>query len=236
MRVLHPWDDPDGEGLLDRDPHPSEEEIRFAIAGNLCRCTGYTKIVEAIQTVAIREPGVEAREMTEERRVDADRKAQVLGVSVPRLDGFEKVTGRARFGADIYLPRMLHGKILRSRYPHAKYLLNIRTEKAERVPGVKAVVTWKDAPDVMTGMYQNDWRIFAKEKVRYLGDVVAAVAAIDEETACEALELIEVEYEELPAVFDPLEASSPGAPLLHDSFPENIGARRRSQRRPSKGL
>jgi len=164
--------------------------------------------------------------MAEERMVDPGRENHVLGVSVPRLDGPEKVTGKAKFGADIYLPRMLHGKILRSRYPHAR-IHSIRTEKAERLPGVKAVVTWKDAPDVMVGMYQNDWRAFAKEKVRYLGDVVAAVAAIDEETALEALDLIEVDYEELPAIFDPIEALSPGAPLVHDAFPGNIGARRR---------
>ncbi len=164
--------------------------------------------------------------MTSERIEDSCRKSHVLGISVPRLDGPEKVTGKAKFGADIYLPRMLHGKILRSQYSHAR-IYGIRTEKAEKLPGVKAVVTWKDAPEVITGMYQNDWRAFAKEKVRYLGDVVAAVAAVDEETASEALELIDVEYEELPAVFDPIEALSPGAPVVHDAFPGNVGARRR---------
>ena len=164
--------------------------------------------------------------MTRERRADSSQKDRVLGISVPRLDGPEKVTGKAKFGADIYLPRMLHGKILRSQYPHAK-ILHIRTEKAERLPGVKAVVTWRDAPDVMVGMYQKDWRAFAKEKVRYLGDVVAAVAATDTDIAEEALDLIEVDYEELPSVFDPLEALSPGAPVVHDDFPGNVGAQRR---------
>jgi nicotinate dehydrogenase large molybdopterin subunit len=153
-------------------------------------------------------------------------KSQTLGRSVPRLDGLEKVTGKAKFGADIYLQRMLHGKILRSKYPHAK-ILNIDTRKAERLPGVKGAVTWRDAPDVMVGMYQNDWRLFVKEKVRYLGDVVAAVAAIDPDIATEALDLIEVDYEELSAVFDPLEALSAEAPLIHEMFPGNVGARRR---------
>ncbi len=153
-------------------------------------------------------------------------KSQILGRSVPRLDGLEKVTGKARFGADIFLQRMLHGKILRSRYPHAR-ILNIDTSKAERLPGIKGVVTWRDAPDVMVGMYQNDWRIFAKDRVRYLGDVVAAVAATDPDIAAEALELIQVNYEELPAIFDPLEALLPGAPLIHEMFPGNVGARRR---------
>jgi len=118
-------------------------------------------------------------------------KPQVIGLSVPKLDSLEKVTGRAKFGADIYLKRMLHGKILRSKVPHGK-ILNIDTSKAERLPGVKGIVTWRDAPDVLAGMYQNDWRIFAKEKVRYLGDVVAAVAATDPDIASEALELIDV--------------------------------------------
>jgi CO/xanthine dehydrogenase Mo-binding subunit len=153
-------------------------------------------------------------------------KSQVIGLSVPKLDGLEKVTGRAKFGADIYLKRMLHGKILRSKVPHGK-IVNIDTSRAERVAGIKGIVTWRDAPDVLVGMYQNDWRIFAKEKVRYLGDVVAAVAATDPDIASEALELIDVEYEELPAVFDPTEALSPDAPLIHDMFPGNIGARRR---------
>jgi carbon-monoxide dehydrogenase large subunit len=151
---------------------------------------------------------------------------QVVGNSVPKLDSLQKVTGEAKFGADIYLPRMLHGKILRSKHPHAK-ILKIDTRKAEMLPGVRGIVTWRDAPDMLTGMYQDDWRIFAKEKVRYLGDAVAAVAATDPDIAAEALELIHVEYEELPPVFDPVEAMSPGAPLVHDQFPRNIGARRR---------
>jgi CO/xanthine dehydrogenase Mo-binding subunit len=164
-----------------------------------------------------------------------DPRFQVIGCSVPRVDGLEKVTGKAKFGADVYPQRMLHGKILRSKYPHAR-ILRFDTSRAERLPGVKGTVTWKDAPDVMVGMYQNDWRIFAKEKVRYLGDVVAAVAATDPDIALEALELIDVEYEELPAVFDPLEALSPGAPLLHDAFPGNVGARRKIRKGDPNGI
>jgi carbon-monoxide dehydrogenase large subunit len=158
--------------------------------------------------------------------VTENLKSHVIGSSVPKLDSVEKVTGKAKFGADISLKRMLHGKILRSKYPHAEILL-INTSKAEKLPGVKGIVTWRDAPDVLIGMYQNDWRIFAKERVRYLGDVVAAVAATDPDIAAEAVELIDVEYKELPAVFDPLEALSPDAPLIHDPFPGNIGARTR---------
>ena len=163
---------------------------------------------------------------SEEEKFDLNLKHQVIGVSFPKLDSPQKVTGEAKFGADIYLPRMLYGKILRSKVAHGK-ILNIDTSKAERLPGVKAVVTWKDAPDILVGMYQNDWRIFAKEKTRYMGDVVAAVAATDPDIATEALELIDVEYEELPAVFDPVEAMASGAPIIHDMFPGNIGAKRR---------
>jgi xanthine dehydrogenase molybdopterin-binding subunit B len=134
--------------------------------------------------------------------VTTDPKFEVIGCSVPKIDGLEKVTGKAKFGADVYLQRMLHGKILRSKYPHAK-IVSIDTSKAEKLSGVKGIVNWRDAPDIQVGMYQNDWRIFAKEKVRYLGDVVAAVAATDPDIALEALDLIDVEYEELPAVFDP---------------------------------
>ena len=164
--------------------------------------------------------------VSEEKKSGSNSRPQVVGGSVPRLDSWQKVTGEAKFGSDVYLPRMLHGKILRSKHAHAS-VLNINTRKAERLPGVKGVVTWRDAPDILIGMYQNDWRIFVKERVRYMGDVVAAVAATDPDVAAEALELIEVDYEELPAVFDPLEAMSEGAALVHDMFPGNIGARRR---------
>jgi CO/xanthine dehydrogenase Mo-binding subunit len=121
---------------------------------------------------------------------------------------------------------MLFGKILRSRFPHAR-ITCIDTSRAERLPGVKAVITWRDAPDIQIGFYTDDWRFFAKDKVRYLGDAVAAVAATDPDIAAEALELIHVEYEELPALFDPLEAMKPGAPLIHEQVEGNIACRRR---------
>jgi CO/xanthine dehydrogenase Mo-binding subunit len=121
---------------------------------------------------------------------------------------------------------MLFGKILRSRFSHAR-ILNIDVSKAEKLAGVKAIVTWKDAPDIQIGLYTDDWRFFAKDKVRYLGDVVAAVAATDLDIANEALELIRVDYEELPAVFDPLKAMQPGAPLIHEEVPNNTACRRK---------
>ena len=149
----------------------------------------------------------------------------VVGASVPKLDAWQKATGEAQFGGDIRLPGMLHGKILRSRYPHAR-ILSIDTSKAEALPGVKGVVTWKDAPDLKLGFYLEDWRFFAKEKVHYLGDVVAAVAATDPDIAEEALDLIKVDYEELPGLFDPEDSLKPGATLVHDDVPDNIACRR----------
>lgn len=147
---------------------------------------------------------------------------RVVGKPVPRVDGVEKVTGRARFTEDVSLPSMLHGKILRSPHPHAK-IISIDTSKAEALPGVKAVITGKDTVGISFGFvdtprYPADEHPLALDKVRYIGEEVAAVAAVDEITAAEALELIKVDYEILPAVFDPEEALKDGAPQVHDEI------------------
>ena len=144
----------------------------------------------------------------------------VIGKSLPRVDGVLKVTGQAKFAGDIFLPGMLVGKILRSKYAHAK-ITNIDVSKAKKVKGVKAIITGKDTPGKRYGWFAQDELPLAIDKVRYIGDEIAAVAAIDEDAANEALDLIEVEYEVLPAVFDPVEAMQPGAPQIHDS-PLNI--------------
>jgi CO/xanthine dehydrogenase Mo-binding subunit len=140
-----------------------------------------------------------------------------IGESWIRVDGKEKVTGRALYGADTYLPNMLHGKILRSSLPHAK-ILNIDISKAVRIPGVKAVVTSKDTPKVRYGHFLCDETLFAWDKVRYVGDEIAAVAAVDLETAEEALGVISVDYEELRAVFDPIEAMGQDASIIHEEL------------------
>ncbi|MBL7124819.1 MAG: molybdopterin-dependent oxidoreductase [Dehalococcoidales bacterium] len=157
-------------------------------------------------------------------------KYSVIGKRVHRVDGPEKVTGSAKYTFDIVLHNMLYGKILRSPYPHAR-IVNIDTSQAERLIGVKAVVTGKDT----LGRKQSTWRrfpelcdeeILCRTKVRYIGDPVAAVAAIDEDTAEEALDLIEVEYELLPAVFDPMEAIKEEAPQIHEGVELNINVTR----------
>jgi len=158
------------------------------------------------------------------------KKYTVINTPVHNIDGIAKITGRAEYAFDIQLPHMLHGKILRSSYPHAK-ILNINTRKAEGLSGVKAVVTGKETLGVKQGIWRRfkelcDEEILARSKVRYIGEPVAAVAAVDEDTAEEALDLIEVEYEPLPGVFEPLEAIKEGAPQLHDHAERNINVTR----------
>jgi CO/xanthine dehydrogenase Mo-binding subunit len=153
--------------------------------------------------------------------------ASVIGAPAPRIEGPEKVTGRARYTADVLLPGALWGKILRSPVPHAR-IVRIDASRAWSVPGVRAVVTGKDVPGHYIGKVLRDMPVLCWDRVRYIGDRVAAVAADTEEAAEEALRLIEVEYEELPAVFDPLEALEPGAPLLHDDVAAYDGAPRQT--------
>ncbi len=140
---------------------------------------------------------------------------KVLGKDIPRIDGLPKASGNAIYTADMNIHGTLVGRILRSRYPHAR-ILNIDTSRAEGLPGVKAVISSKNIPLVYYGTTIFDQMLFDPEKVRYLGDEVAAVAATDSDIAEEALSLIDVEYEELPAVFDPLEALEPDAPMVHE--------------------
>lgn len=154
----------------------------------------------------------------------------VINTPVHNIDGIAKITGRAKYTFDITLPRMLHGKILRSPYPHAK-IIHIDTAKAERLSGVKAVLTGMDTLGKKQGIWRRfkelcDEEILARDKVRYIGEPVATVAAIDEDTAEEALDLIEVEYEPLTGVFEPLEAIKEGAPQLHEHAERNINVTR----------
>lgn len=147
----------------------------------------------------------------------------VIGKSVPRIDGRAKATGKAQYTGDLKFSNMLYGKILTSPHAHAR-ILRIDTSEAEKLPGVKAVITHRDVPGKKYGLSPARWdeNIFCIDKVRHVGDKVAAVAAIDEETVYKALKLIHVDYEVLPAVFDPFEAMAEGAPLIHEDFPRNI--------------
>ncbi|MDO8689971.1 MAG: molybdopterin-dependent oxidoreductase [Dehalococcoidia bacterium] len=146
----------------------------------------------------------------------------VVGKRVSRIDAAAKATGEAKYTGDLTLARMLHGKVLRSPYPHAR-IMNIETSKALTLPGVKAVITGKDTLGIKYGLFPDEYAL-AMDKVRFIGDGIAAVAATDEEIAAEALALIEVEYQALPAVFDPEQAMRPGAPQIHAGTPNNVSS------------
>ncbi len=142
-----------------------------------------------------------------------------IGKPIPRRDAVDIVTGRAEFVDDRKFPGLLHGKVLRSPHAHAR-IKKIDKSKAEALPGVKAVLTWQDIPDYRGGTPRNV-RVLDR-KVRCVGDAVALVAAATKEIAEEARDLIDVEYEVLPAVFDIDSALKPGAPALYDEYPDNI--------------
>src|SRR3990172_6624616 len=139
-----------------------------------------------------------------------------IGKSVPRLEGAEKVDGRTRYAADIDLPGALWARLLRSPLPHAR-ILSVDTSKAARLAGVRAVISGPDIPPVLTGLRMKDMPVLARERVRYVGEPVAAVAADSPEIAEEALSLIDVRYDAMPFVTDPVEAIRPGAPVLHEN-------------------
>jgi CO/xanthine dehydrogenase Mo-binding subunit len=149
--------------------------------------------------------------------------SSIIGAPVGRVEGADKASGRAVYGADVHFPDTLWGKILRSPHPHAR-ILRIDTAKARQVPGVKAIVTGKDEPNHFQGKSIRDIPVLCWDKVRYIGDRVAAVAAETPDAAEEAINRIEVEYEELPAVFDVLEAMKLDAPILHDDASAYDGA------------
>lgn len=203
------------KALLDRTPAPTEEQIREGLGGNLCRCGSYPRVIRAIQDRKSFE-GKHLDTTPQSTDRDQERGTSVVGAGVPRYDAPDKVTGRAVYTADIQLPGMVYGKILTSRVAHG-IIKRIDVTQAKQLPGVLGVMTGADVPDTLYGVSpaRYDEHILAKERVRYVGDEVAAVVAVDEETAERAIRLIEVEYEELPAVFDPEEALNEGAPLVH---------------------
>ncbi|MGD2109212.1 MAG: molybdopterin-dependent oxidoreductase, partial [Phycisphaerae bacterium] len=226
--------------LLERNPDPTVDEIKDALPGNLCRCTGYGGILRAIQrhksyAGSPRAEGAGPR--GESNAEDFARKEDprslksaaqghnfdTVGVSIPRVDAADKVTGRAVYTADISLPNMIYGKILGSPVAHGR-IKRIDATRAKALSGVVAVITGEDVPDTTYGVSppRYDEYVLAKDKVRHVGDEVAAVVAIDERTAERALGLIDVEYEELPAVFDAIEAVADGAPQLHERYKNNI--------------
>jgi CO/xanthine dehydrogenase Mo-binding subunit len=142
----------------------------------------------------------------------------VVGRPVTRQEGPDKVSGTFLYSADVALPGMIWGKVLRSPFPHAR-IVNIDATRALSLAGVRAVITGKDTAGMRVGRMVRDVPLLAEDTVRFVGEKVAAVAAVDPDTAEEALTRIDVEYEPLPAIFDPLEAMEPGATLVHEGSP-----------------
>ncbi|HEX2933014.1 MAG TPA: xanthine dehydrogenase family protein molybdopterin-binding subunit [Candidatus Binatia bacterium] len=148
---------------------------------------------------------------------------KVVGTAVPRAEGNDKVSGLTLYAADVNLPGTLWAKLLRSPHPHAR-IRRVDVSKALKIPGVRAIITGADVKGNLIGKQIRDLPVLCWEKVRFVGDRVAAVAADTVDAAEEATHLIDVDYEILPAVFDPLEAMAPGAPVLHDNVGEYDGA------------
>jgi CO/xanthine dehydrogenase Mo-binding subunit/aerobic-type carbon monoxide dehydrogenase small subunit (CoxS/CutS family) len=204
--------------LLDENPDPSDAEIKECLKDTFCRCTGYTSIISAVKAAGekIRTghlPGPNLPEVMEPL-------AQI-GHPLERPDAVEKVTGAALYTDDYLFDGMLHGATLRSAYPHAR-IVSIDTSKAVAFLGVHAVLSHADVPgDPRHGLVENDWPVFAggKYPARYVGDPIALVVADSKEIAEEAMALVEVQYEVLPAVTDPVRARQPDAPVLHPDRP-----------------
>ncbi|MBN2565779.1 MAG: molybdopterin-dependent oxidoreductase [Candidatus Eisenbacteria bacterium] len=204
------------KALLDRDPQPTEQTIRRALSGNLCRCTGYVKAVEAVKAVVDGSAGRGPASSAE-----ADRYASV-GRSVAKTEGLGLVSGRARYTDDFPMAGMLHGRIKRSPHAHAR-IRRIDASKAIALPGVHCVLTYQDVERVPFSTAGQNCpepspydTVMLDSKVRFVGDRVAAVAADTPVLAEKACSLIEVEYEVLPAILDPARAMDDGAPVIHD--------------------
>ena len=193
----------------------TDEEIKRALGRNACRCTGYASLLRAIRS-AIHE--YQTGQALSPVEIETIVPLHVIGHSLPRPDVVDKVTGAARFTDDYTFPDMLHGGTLRAAYPHAR-ILSIDTSQAAALPGVHAVLTHKDVPGINRhGLVYPDWPVLCDDKVRYMGDAVAVVAAESSEIAAEALELIEVAYEPLPVVSSAEQARQPDVPLVHEEW------------------
>jgi aerobic-type carbon monoxide dehydrogenase small subunit (CoxS/CutS family) len=204
---------------LRANPFADREEIKERLGGNICRCTGYQKIFDAVELARdVQNGNLPTTALFEDETEEGD----FIGKNVRRIDAPSKVSGRLKYAADMTMPGMLHVQVLRSPHAHAR-ILSIDTSAAEVMNGVEAVITSADVPgEDGFGVFVNDQPVMARGKVRYVGEAVAAVAAEDPLIARRALAAIRVSYEALPAVFDPDEAIRSGAPVLHDYAPDNV--------------
>ncbi len=186
----------------------TSEDIAVALKDTYCRCTGYQSVTRAIlqasgQDVPPLLPAIQPA-------------GKSIGKPMPNLQARDKITGEARFTDDYRFPGMLHARTKRAGLPHAR-IRSIDTSAARALPGVHAVLTHEDVPGSnLHGVFIKDWPVLCADKVRYVGDAVAIVAADTEEAAAAALNLIDVVYEELPVVSNAIDAAKPGSPLVHE--------------------
>lgn len=200
-----------GKALLDRNPNPTDAEIKLAIKGNLCRCTGYKKIIEALQLTAAILRG--------ERTIDpAAEEGEGIGVGTRtfRVDVRKKVLGTGLYPDDIYMDGMVHASAVRSRYPRAR-VLSIDTKEALALPGVIGILTAEDVPNNKVGHIQQDWDVMIRQGdiTRSVGDAICLVVADTLETLEAAKKLVKIDYEVLEPVRNIHEAMAEGAPSLH---------------------
>ena len=209
------------KGLLDVNPDPTEEEIKFALRTNICRCTGYVKIIEGVRLTA---------KVLREGRIPEEKEAWKLGSRVHRIDVAEKVQGTGIYPDDVYMEGMIYASAVRSAHPRA-IVKAIHTEAAKALPGVVGVFTADDIPGQnKVGHLVKDWdtMIAVGSMTHYLGDAICIVAAETPEILAEAKGLVEVDYEVLQPVRSPEEAMLPDAPLVHRSG--NLMAHKHIQR------
>lgn len=198
------------KALLDKNPTPTLDEIYTAHQWNICRCTGHNAILRAIQQ-AMGQPAPALPPVKQPLRA--------ISRPWPRPDAVDKVTGRGLYADDLYVEGMLYARALRSPHPHA-LLKKVDVSQAKALPGVVAVLTADDIPGRKdSGVHEIDWPVLCYDKVRYVGDAVAIVAAESEAIAAQALTLMAVEYEPLPVITGPKEAALPEAPILHPHHP-----------------
>lgn len=222
--------------LLSRNPDPTETEVRKWLSGNLSRISGYQNIVKAVLAATAKISGKSTDVKTEE----AIPSEKMIGSSIKTKEAPALLKGEAQFIDDIHLPEMLHVAILRSKYGHA-IIKNIDVSEAEKLPGVVKVFTGKDTAQLMplpvvwvpqdieshfpphpSGIVPGSMPVLAGDRVRFVGEQVAAVVATSRQLAYDALDSIKVDYEPLPVVIDAEEALKPGSPQLHEAVPNNL--------------
>lgn len=203
--------------LLQNNPSPSEADVRQALKDTLCRCGGYPSILRAVLSAARSMQGGEAISLPP--MPNTTPSTRVVGHPVIRPDAIEKVCGTARYTDDLSFEGMLHARVKRAGVPHA-ILKRLDVSEARALPGVVCVLTAEDIPGERNhGLVIYDWPIMigVGERIRYVGDALAIVAAETREIASQALSLIRAEFEPLPVVADPVQARQPQAPQLHES-------------------